>query len=440
VIYVYIWSVLNAIAQKMNFIRHFIVVIALYICATPGNKLTAQGTISQNLTIRTLSEDSKIAIAQVNIQILNTNTGITTNETGFCGLLYSSFPLRLRLSHIAFEDKDITILKTPKNDTIVILMKPRTVLLSEIDVSGTKLPNQYYEKVNIIDFEIFDNKLLILEHIRNPRGAYKLTMTNLSFDTLLTYAIPHGLIPTGIYKDCLLQCHLTTKDTTYQIIINDSSFATGYPMENDRFKHIMESCLFMSGNSIYFKETSSEGYQNNFYSVETSNKSIKPFRSEFQLKRVNEMNESIRWTRRNPGLHDKAAMFFDKYYMFLPMPQVMMSYYDSLVFFNHPHGIIEVHYGGENIERAVEISYHNHTQWNKKILKDDAREQFYTFLGDELCAIDLNNGTALKSLKLGVFHKIRVHNGFAYMLKSNYAASGTTHRLIEKVKLPGITF
>jgi hypothetical protein len=421
---------------KVYFFR---VALALcFLCVFTGNSLSAQGLHPHNLTIRTLSEDSNKAIAQVNIQVLNTKTGLTTNEAGLCRLAYSGFPLELRFTHIAFERKDVTVWKKPQNDTLLVLMKPRTVLLDEIDVSETKLPEQYYENASIIDFEIVDNELIILEYLLPPNDTYMLTLADLTFSTLLTYQLPQGMIPTGIYKDCLLKCHLTTMDTTFQIIIDETNIVTGYPMENGRFRDIMESCLFRSANRIYFQETLREGYQNNFYSVETSDKSVHPFRSEFQLQRVNEMNASIRWTRRDKDmLHPKVSMYFDKYYLFLPMPQFMMAYYDSLVFFNHPHGIIEMHYGGENIKRAVEISYHNNTKWNRKILKDDAREQFYTFLGNELYSIDLSNGTVLKNRSLGVFHKIRIHDGFAFLLRTNFTPSGASHRFIEKVKLIG---
>jgi hypothetical protein len=399
------------------------------------NVIFAQSLMQNKLEMRVINIDDFLPISHVNVRFTNTQYGTSTDSMGFCALSIQKLPIKLTLSHVAFEPKSLDIEEILSNDTLVVIMKPKTTLLTEINVQATKLPQRYYEDVSIIDFELYDNNMLILEKIKSYPDIYRITLTDLNLEQKSFYSLPLTLKPEKLYKDCLQQCHVISKDTSFQIVIDSSGIDLPFSMELNKFYKNMNGCLFQIENDVYFREKFNEGFQYNFYYVNTIEKSIHEFKSDFDQKRLNKMNESIRWTRKNPGGSANVSMYFDKYYLFSPLPQVLMKKCDTLVYFNHQDGIIEIYSDIENCVRTIKIEYQKSKKWKAEILKDEVSEFFYTLLGTDLFKIDLMTGSAVFKKDLGITYKIVIYDHHAYLLKTNNLASGKSFRYIEKVRL-----
>ncbi|MDP2238312.1 MAG: hypothetical protein Q8J88_17935 [Bacteroidales bacterium] len=412
-----------------------LILVITFIFILAGKFAIGQSTEQSIVAIKVLDIESFQPISHVNVKLTNTQFGNSTDKNGFCEISILKLPINLTLSHVAFEPKSLDIEEIPPNDTIFVLMKPRTTLLGEINIQATKIPQRYYEDVSIIDFELYDSNLLILEKIRSNPGIFRITLTDLNLEQKSFYSLPLTLKPEKLYKDCLQQCHVISKDSAFQIVNDSSRIVLPFSMELNKFYQNMNGCLFQIENEVYFKEEFNEGYQYNFFYVNAIEKSVHEFKSDFDQKLLNKMNESIRWTRKNPGGTANVSMYFDKYYLFSPFPQVLMKKRDSLVYFNHQHGIIEIYSDIETCDRTIEIEYQKSKKWKREILKDEMTEIFYTFLGTDLFEIDLKSGTVIFKIALGNVHKIVIYNQCAYLLKTKYLSNGKSFRYIEKVRL-----
>lgn len=415
-------------------------VTLIFLCVFFGLFLVNSSALGQNnrknlIHIQVINHENNEPIQQANIKLAGTQYGTATNSVGYCFLSLPNFPSTLNISHVSFEMKTVVISDDLKSDTIQILLKPKAMLLNEVNVSADKHKNQYYEKAAIIDFEILNNKLLILEKTKSFPDSYRLTLSDLALRNKTYFDLPASIQAESIYKDCMQECHIYSTDSAYQLAIDSNGIELRFPMELNHFKSIMNDCLFQIGDEVFFREISLEGFHYHFYSVHTINKKITDFNSSFDQRRLYAMNESIRWSRMNPWDLAKVSMYFDKYFLYSPLPQVLMHSFDTLVFFDHQQGFVELYYGNKSRIRSTPINYQNEKNWGKIILKDDVTKKYYTIVGQDLFEINLSKGQLTLKSPIGIYHKIRIINETAYVLKTMVQPMGKTYRYIEKVNL-----
>ncbi len=157
-------------------------------------------------------------VSNVNISILNTRNGTSTDAKGHYSLSLHdlSKPVKLHYSCIGYQDTIISLepeqlQRNPIN--ISFKMRPIKYALKEVTV-GENMPEiAYHEKmVSLETYEINEMGIYLIAY--QQRGN---ALLHLSFDLDTLSVLPIARKYDRLYKDVFGQIHLISYDSTYQI-------------------------------------------------------------------------------------------------------------------------------------------------------------------------------------------------------------------------------
>ena len=95
--------------------------------------------LSQKAVVRGKIVDKKSHQPIVSASLILTDgTGANSLENGRFTLTIPSFPARIKVSHLSYQETEITLKEPPKAD-LVIEMEEYVGLLSEVEISGKRL-------------------------------------------------------------------------------------------------------------------------------------------------------------------------------------------------------------------------------------------------------------------------------------------------------------
>lgn len=100
---------------------------------------------------------------------------------------------------------------------------------------------------------------------------------------------------------------------------------------------------------------------------------------------------------------------------------------DSIYYFDHSKGKIDLYTTKLKHHHSIDIEYHNYKKWKPEIYIDEIKEKSYTILEigskKEIYEINLLNGTIKYVFTIPIIfpRKIMIHNGYVYALHKNFA-------------------
>ncbi len=385
----------------------------------------------------------------VNISIINTNFGLSSDDNGdfIMALPRTDKQVGLLFTCIGYQDTLVSV--TPNRDTINLnfKMKETTYMLEAVGVSADKIIVKSDPKYVMFDFEIFDDKVFVLQRKGNSLKECRILVQDLWLDPIDTISIPNHIKPEKIIVDCTESCQLIGADSVYQVVKMNSSYELMFPAEKERYNKVLKDIIFFTDKYIYFNELQMDGYYSKFFRIGKESKEkemmfvcddTKSYRNIKEEKQwhINYLEQLPQFFGAFPSAEDwetfvKVAWFHTK--------DNHLDVIDSkLYYFDHFNGKILTYDEGMNLLNECEITYPTEEDfWQHKIYKDKAFGRFYTIFGSVVNEIDVTTGktTSVANANQWMTEKIIIYKGSLYAVTKKRNALNVFESYIERIEL-----
>ena len=391
-----------------------------------------------------------VAEKNVNISIINTNFGVSSDNKGdFIMMLpKTENKVGLLFSCIGYEDTLVSVI--PNRDTIEINFKMKQIsyMLDAVGVSADKIKHYSDPGYVMYDFEIFDDKVFVLQRKGNTLKECRILVQDLWLDPIDTIYIPKHIEPTEIILDCTENCQLIGKDSIYQLVKKNDVYELMFPAEKVRYNKVMKDIIFFTDKYIYFNELQMNGYISNFYRISKEEKAKEMMFVCNDMESYRNIKKEEEWHR--AYLEQLPATFGGAF----PTPEewavfVKVAWYhtkdnyldiinNTLYYFDHFNGKILTYDEDMNLLNECEITYPTEEDfWQHKVYKDKALGKFYTIFGSTVNEIDVKTGktSAVANANQWMTEKIIIHKGNLYAVTKKRNALNHWESYVERINL-----
>ncbi len=390
-----------------------------------------------------------VAIPNVNIQVLNTQRGTSSDKNGdfILKTLKTDRSIGLLFSCVGYQDTLISVV--PQQDTIVIRFKmmETSYMLDPATVTAEKV-TYYYSKPNFVmfDFEILDDNFFILQKKVGINKDYRVLITDISYKPLDTIFLPQYIEPQYIVLDCFNNCQIVGQDSVYQIIKYNNDYVLAYSSELNHYKTVMGEILFVSDLYLYYKRLSMAGYISEFYRINLKTKQKEPMFFCDDSKTYREIKREVQWYRKNRlivnnimhGPSEEDWETFIKNAWYHTKNPYLAKVADTLYYFDHLNGIIQAYDENMDLLQSCNITYpEKEAFWRHTIYQDRVFGKFYTIFGTVLNEINTKTGKTIPKINANNYlsQKIIIYKGNLYSLKKRRDSSNAEVSFIEKTKV-----
>ena len=388
-----------------------------------------------------------VAEKNVNISIINTSFGVSSDDKGDFIMMLPKMEKKVGLlfSCIGYEDTLVSVI--PNRDTINLnfKMKATSYLLDAVGVSADKI-RHYSEPAYVMsDFEIFDDKVFVLQRKGNSVKECRILVQDLWLDPIDTIYIPKYIEPKKLFLDCLECLQIQGRDTIYQIVREDhtTNYIISYPTEKNRYAKVMNNIIFMTKNHIYFRESKMDGYIVDFYRIGFETKKKEMLLTCNDMKTYKEIKKEVKWHMENlppfaayPNAEEWEVFVSKAWYH--TKDNHLDRYQDTLYYFDHFNGKIHSYNEDMTLLHECEITYPTEEDfWQHKIYKDKAFGKFYTIFGSTVNEINVTTGktSAVANANQWLTEKIIIYKGNLYAVAKKRNAFNIFESYIEKINL-----
>lgn len=394
----------------------FILSLVIFLCVSQNTK--GQHFNKSGVSVVVLDKQSREGISNVNIVVNSSSKGAATQKNGYARLQIAAFPATLSVSHVSYFGKNVTI-NTASDDTLTILLEPRINLLDEVSVLSEAtvklLPNYFFA----IDFELC-NKLIFSVGYYDNMSGYHVVIMDEKLMKKAEIRLNDSIKALGLFRDCLNNCHVLTKNAAYQIVQNDTTWAICCEVELERFHDIMDHCLFKSGNFLFFEHITNQGYAHTFFGIDVEKKTRQYFIQKNQFGRYGKLMQSLQFNAKHPPLamREDDAFKFESEFMYRPFRETIFHFSDTIFHFNCNEGSIDF-YDDRSLEKKGGVKLNERLTssiWNDELIIDNTNSKVYIEFKGRLHEINTLNGEMLAKNRLKIASKVRLDNGFIYYL------------------------
>ena len=404
-----------------------------------------------------------LGVSNVNIGVVNTRNGTSTNAKGHYALSLNDLTKAVRLYYSCIGFQDTIVSLSPKqlqHDSINISfkMRPKSYALSEVTVSENKPEIAYHEKmVSLVTYEINEMGIYLIGYRRSGNA-----LLHLSFDLDTLSVLPIAKKYDRLYKDVFGQIHLMSYDSTYQIghrQLGDTflDMELFYGMSIEDFYYIMGDNAAVT-DSVFVIATYGQGGQELYYHYfKRGNPNGQLMEHVFDQEGL-DLAENIRKFGAF-GIVPTFAPSSSHYANFImrpdsrswtytpPIYDPLFSAGNALFLFDFEADKIEHFNTKAQMTEETSIKFHRYRKWNgkwlmkdswkKQVLLDMAKKEFYAVFEDEgvmsISKIDLNTGKTKVVAKLSGFQFVQlpmVNDGMLYfMYHTGYTHSKALYRM-----------
>ena len=380
----------------------------------------------------------------VNISIINTNFGLSSDDKGdfMMALPKTEKQVGLLFSCIGYEDTLVSVI--PNRDTIYLnfKMKETYYMLDAVGVSVDKIKRYSEPNYVMFDFEIYDDKVFILQRKDNTLKECRILVQDLWLDPIDTINVPNHIEPEKIIVDCTESCQLIGKDSVYQVVKMNSSYELMFPAEKERYNKVLRNIIFFTDKYIYFNELQMDGYISNFFRIGKETKEKEMMFVVNDMKTYRDIKVEKQWHIDHPMLGGSPSAEDWERFVQLTWYHTKDNHLDvidnTLYYFDHFNGKIQQYDEGMNLLHECEIVYPTEEDfWRYKIYKDKAFGKFYTIFGTAVNEIDTNAGKtkSVANADSWISEKIIIYKGNLYAVTKKKNALKEFESYIERIEL-----
>ena len=380
----------------------------------------------------------------VNISIINTSFGVSSDSNGdfMMALPKTEKQVGLLFSCIGYEDTLVSVI--PNRDTINLnfKMKETTYMLDAVGVSVDKIKRYSEPNYVMFDFEIYDDKVFILQRKDNTLKECRLLVQDLWLDPIDTISIPNHIKPEEIIVDCTESCQLIGTDSVYQVVKMNSSYELMFPVEKERYNKVLKDIIFFTDKYIYFNELQMDGYISNFFRIGKETKEKEMMFVVNDMKTYRDIKVEKQWHIDHPMLGGSPSAEDWERFVQLTWYHTKDNHLDvidnTLYYFDHFNGKIQQYDEGMNLLHECEIVYTTEEDfWRYKIYKDKAFGKFYTIFGTAVNEINTNTGKtkSVANADSWISEKIIIYKGNLYAVTKKKNALKEFESYIERIEL-----
>ncbi len=384
-----------------------------------------------------------VGIKNVNISIINTNFGVSSDDNGdfIMALPRTDKQVGLLFTCIGYQDTLVSV--TPNRDTINLnfKMKETFYMLEAVGVSADKIKHYSEPDYVMYDFEIYDDKVFVLQRKGNSIKECRLLVQDLWLDPIDTISIPNHIKPEEIIVDCTESCQLIGADSVYQVVKMNSSYELMFPAEKERYNKVLNNIIFFTDKYIYFNELQMDGYISNFYRIGKESKEKEMMFVCNDAESYRQIKWEKQWYIKNPPPHGPSPEDWEKFVKiawFHTKDCYLTSINDTLYYFDHLNCKIMTYDEEMKLLNECDIIYPTKENfWRHKIYKDNVFGEFYTIFGSTLNEIDVKTGktTAITTANSQISEKIIVYKGNLYTIIQRKNAIKEFRSYIERIEL-----
>ncbi len=313
-------------------------------------------------------------IKNVHIRVLGTSYGTTSDSRGNFFIKADKLPVKLRLSHVSFDSKILT-LNTKPEEKIDIPLKYSKNTIGQITVSAkNKVIELTHKKFyDVSDFEIIGDSIYLLAYNWQEKINPWLILMNKSGDTLINTHIPSD---GNLYKDCLNNLHIVGENTAYQISVNENNFELHYPIKSSEFQEIMSPCVEELNNKLYIKQYSYASQILSYFCADKKDSSSVKFRiiaDEAAMRRVNDQGRFFAM-----GVTPTAAdIRFEEMCFYDPVYAPLLKIKDTICILNFVESKIEYFNKDMKSLSTINIDFHKQKHWKENVFVDNTTGNIY---------------------------------------------------------------
>ena len=371
-----------------------------------------------------------LGISNVNISIVNSRNGTSTNNKGHYVLpLHDpSKTVKLYYSCIGYQDTIVSL--TPRQlqrDSVNISFKMRPIdyTLKEVTVSERKPEIAYHEKlISLVTYEINEMGIYLIAYRKSGNA-----LLHLSFDLDTLSVLPIARKYDRLYKDVFGQIHLMSYDSTYQI---------GHRQVGDKYLDA-ELLYGMAIEDFYWFFGNNAAATDSVFIISTYNGLFSQELFYHYFERGFPYAQLLEYTYDQEGMDlTSNIMTFGIDDIFPPKPiyDPVFALEDSIIMFNFEADKIEYFNKKAEMIGETPIKFHRYLKWNgkwimqdswkKEVLVDRVKKEFYAVFEDEsvttIKKIDLITGKTQNVATLSGFQFVQspkptnMYNGNLYYM------------------------
>ncbi len=391
-----------------------------------------------------------VAEKNVNISIINTNFGVSSDDNGdfIMALPRADKQVGLLFSCIGYEDTLVSVI--PNRDTINLnfKMKETTYMLDAVGVGADKIKRYSEPSYVMYDFEIYDDKVFVLQRKGNSLKECRILVQELWLDAVDTINVPKHIEPEKIIIDCTESCQLIGADSVYQVVKMNSSYELMFPAEKKRYNKVLKDIIFFTDKYIYFNELQMDGYYSKFFRIGKESKEKEMMFVCDDTKSYRNIKKEEEWHRayleQLPVTFGGAFPTPEEWAVFVKVAWFHtkdnhLDVIDSkLYYFDHFNGKILTYNEDMNLLNECEITYPTEEDfWQHKIYKDKAFGRFYTIFGSTVNEIDVNTGktSSVANANQWMTEEIIIYKGSLYAVTKKRNALNVFESYIERIEL-----
>ena len=383
-----------------------------------------------------------LGVENVNISVIGTQQGTVTNAKGGYTLQITGKNKRINLFYSSIGYRDTVVGITPKmldKDSINISFKMRKkeYALKEVNILAER-PHFEGDRHIIIDFEVYDGTVCMLQGSANK---YRLLLADENLSVFDTISIPKGIRPEQLLKDCMGNCQLEASDSVYQINLKDKT-TPFLATERNRYYAVMENCLFLTDKHLYLKAESMDGFSTLFYRIDVETKQKQQLFVSDGSDNIADINDEWDFQARNQVdlAHPVPGGAWDRFirlFWFHHNSSHLALAGNTLVYFDHDNNKIHQYNLDLTEINSCSTEYPLKSDWKPRILQDEAKNKFYTFIGYWLHEIDITTGktTPKERIDVDIYNKVSLWKGHLYILKRQQTSTGKVRSYVERVDL-----
>ena len=416
--------------QKLNYQKLMNRLIFILLLIT--NQLFAQEIIEGVV----FDTETNKPIKNASILVSGTNLGTISDSRGYFFIKVKKLPQTIEISHVAYNTRIINyVAKQTKLKEIALTKKTNQIPVVSI-IANKKVVELTKNKVyDISDFEITNNKLVLLAYDWNTKQNPWLIYMNMDGDTLASTAIGYE---GSLYKDCTDTLHLIGEKKSHQIYFNGRDFELIHQCKPEEFIEIMKPCITEMQNKLYIQQYSFNSQVLSYYCADEKDTSTVKFRVIADQRGIEMLIDRDRF--HSMGAAPTAAdIRFEEMCFFVPIYSPLVKFNDTICILNFVDDKIEYYNDSLNSIAEVDIDFHKDRHWKEQVYVDEITNKIYTIFNknglSRLYEINKKTGKLGNSTEIPNFKwisKIIIYDDVIYfMYRKN-----TSLELMRLFKLP----